>query len=61
MGDIQLARGMGDTLCVCGAAGLVLLALLWLIDGCLFAFGIGVAVGLLVAYEIVRCWISCLL
>lgn len=47
------AIGMNrDAVYACGAAGILILILLWYAGGYLFAFGIGVLVGLIVAYRL---------
>lgn len=61
MDGYRLERGMGEGLGVWLVAGGLLLVLCALVSRWLFVFGLGVAAGLAIAYEIAMRWLSCLL
>lgn len=54
-------RGMSEAVGVWCAAGLLALVLFYAVSKYLFVFGLGVAVGLIAAYEIAVRWIGCIL
>lgn len=55
---MDLDRGDSGRYAVWVGAGILLLTVLWCAGGYLFAFGIGVLVGLIVAYEIARQYLA---
>lgn len=61
MTECRSGGGIGEAVAVWCAAGVLLLVLCALVSKHLFVFGLGVAVGLIAAYEIAVRWIGCIL
>ena len=61
MDGYRLERGIGEAVGMWAMAGVLLLVLCAVVSKYLFVFGLGVAVGLIAAYEIAVRWIGCIL